>query len=78
MRLRCIPSPPPLARSPFLQSLSPLSPPFLPHLRVSVCVSAPAAEPLKSIVDNFYMTDFITRASQIMSRATSARKAGLP
>lgn len=42
--------------------------------------SLPAAgsEPLKSIVSNFYMTDFITRASQIMARATAARKAGLP
>jgi NADH dehydrogenase (ubiquinone) Fe-S protein 1 len=37
-----------------------------------------AAAPLKSSVDNFYMTDAITRASAVMARATAARKANAP
>jgi NADH dehydrogenase (ubiquinone) Fe-S protein 1 len=39
---------------------------------------AAAAPPLKSFVDNFYMTDAITRASAVMARATAARKANAP
>ena len=37
-----------------------------------------AALPLKSCIDNFYMTDAITRASAVMARATAARKANAP
>ena len=40
--------------------------------------AAKAAPPLKSWVENYYMTDAITRASAVMARATAARKAGAP
>jgi NADH dehydrogenase (ubiquinone) Fe-S protein 1 len=39
---------------------------------------AKAAPPLKSWVENYYMTDAITRASAVMARATAARKANAP
>ena len=37
--------------------------------------AAGAAAPLRSIVDNYYMTDYISRASAVMARATAARRA---
>jgi len=38
---------------------------------------APVAGPLRSIVDNYYMTDPISRASAVMARATAAKRAAL-
>ena len=37
--------------------------------------AAGTAAPLTSIVDNYYMTDYISRASAVMARATASRRA---
>jgi len=37
-----------------------------------------SAAPLSSIVENYYMTDVISRASAVMARATAARASGKP